>query len=591
MSAKGEAYKNIFEYKLKVEEGIPITIYKNWNTEEMSLTESQAIKQDNFFEISIETQINRGDVIQPVNGQSFWKVIDIDEFYQEQTMIKFIVKVMKIDHLGNEIEINSQGKAIFNAPVYGGVQVGGQGNSQNNPIQPVFEEKILKKTDEIRDKTNSLKKDIEDKIEECQRTYSDNLDLSNLDITVLPDSLFSLTHLEILDLSKNKIQNLNSKISFLVNLKHLFLGYNKIEFIPIELYELKHLLTLSFKRNRITFIPSGIKKMTSLKKLNISNNLLETLPTEIGDLEGLESLIIYGNRFKPLPNDIGRLNARIDIDDALLLRDAFNEESNWGKGVWKIPKEFRLPIKQYLLFFTEFYYKTKGREIQFEIHDHPSGLELRVKETEGFNTSDFVNSLVEYVNLAGKKVNNEEVFFTNSLDSIEKEILIKDLKNEIRILEMRLENKDFNIHLLEKANTDLYNLSYQLASKPNQILIKNTQHVIQSNYINQHQELKLNFETFIEILNDLKAESRDVILENEVEKMTALIQEAVESKTKDDLIKTDILTWLEKFIDKIEDTSSRIGKTVKTIGDITSKIAKMRTIVFTISDYLTRFVL
>ena len=134
MLDKGEAYRNIFEFKLKNEEGISVTIYKDWNTDKMSSIESKAIKQADAFELSLQTDINTGDVVQLSGSRSFWKVVDIDEHYQYRTMIKYIAKIIKIDNLGNKITLNSQEKAIFNAPIYGSVQIGGQNNSQDNTV-------------------------------------------------------------------------------------------------------------------------------------------------------------------------------------------------------------------------------------------------------------------------------------------------------------------------------------------------------------------------------------------------------------------------------------------------------------------------
>ena len=92
------------------------------------------------------------------------------------------------------------------------------------------------------------------------------------------------------------------------------------------------------------------------------------------------------------------------------------------------------------------------------------------------------------------------------------------------------------------------------------------------------------------MLNELKGESRDAILENEVEKITALINEALESKSKSDLKKKGILTKLNSFLEKVENSTSNIGKTISNIGDIGKKIAKMKGIILSIADYLTKFI-
>ena len=131
----GDTFKHLFEDTHLEMRGSDLTIYKNWNTPNMSSAESRAIKEsEQKFEFPVDTNIEKDDVVQINGSRSFWKVLDIDEEIQYGTASNLNVKVIKIDHLGNEIRINSQGKAVFNAPVYGGVQVGGQNNTQTNTV-------------------------------------------------------------------------------------------------------------------------------------------------------------------------------------------------------------------------------------------------------------------------------------------------------------------------------------------------------------------------------------------------------------------------------------------------------------------------
>jgi hypothetical protein len=180
----------------------------------MSSTESRAIKEnEQKFGFPLNTDIEKDDVIQINNSRSFWKVLDVDEEIQHGAATYLNVKVMKIDKLGNEIKVNSQGKAVFNAPIYGGVQVGGIKNTQTNTvnvssdftdaikklldlvesssltpvqkiktksdIQTIQELAALEKSPEVIEAANS-------KIEAVKEVISMTADMTSLGMTIIP---------------------------------------------------------------------------------------------------------------------------------------------------------------------------------------------------------------------------------------------------------------------------------------------------------------------------------------------------------------------------------------------------------------------
>ncbi|MGB7202720.1 MAG: hypothetical protein WBD16_10670 [Pyrinomonadaceae bacterium] len=131
--SKGDALRNIFEHHTLVRDGTPLSVYKNWGKEDMVETEALAIREDNSFQFPASSDVAIGDVIQPKNASSFWKVRDIDAAYELQVIHHLDVSVVKIDKLGNEIKVND-GHAAFYGPVSGGVQVGGHDNTQTVTI-------------------------------------------------------------------------------------------------------------------------------------------------------------------------------------------------------------------------------------------------------------------------------------------------------------------------------------------------------------------------------------------------------------------------------------------------------------------------
>jgi hypothetical protein len=135
--SKGDALRSIFEHHTLEKNGTPLSVYKNWGKEDMAETEALAIREDNSFQFPASSDIAIGDVIQPKNASSFWKVSDVDASYELKVVHHLDVSVVKIDKLGNEIKVND-GHAVFYGNITGGVQVGGQNNTQtvtinNNP--------------------------------------------------------------------------------------------------------------------------------------------------------------------------------------------------------------------------------------------------------------------------------------------------------------------------------------------------------------------------------------------------------------------------------------------------------------------------
>ena len=76
-----------------------------------------------------------------------------------------------------------------------------------------------------------------------------NLDLSNNQLTALPSTFCTLTHLIELDLSKNMISELPEEFGNLTNLKRLDLYGNKLTHLPLSFCHLKALKWLDLKNN------------------------------------------------------------------------------------------------------------------------------------------------------------------------------------------------------------------------------------------------------------------------------------------------------------------------------------------------------
>lgn len=116
------------------------------------------------------------------------------------------------------------------------------------------------------------------------------LNLINLNLERLPDSIGNLTDLEILYLDSNKLTSIPSSIRRLKFLRELRLVDNHLSSLPKTMSELKSLKILNLDGNNFDFIPELIKNFKSLKYLDISNNPIKKEPHFFGELDNLKIL-------------------------------------------------------------------------------------------------------------------------------------------------------------------------------------------------------------------------------------------------------------------------------------------------------------
>ncbi|CAF1934496.1 unnamed protein product [Brassica napus] len=157
------------------------------------------------------------------------------------------------------------------------------------------------------------------------------------------DGFQTVSGLQILDLSGNPASlgtGVHPKFSFLPQLQELYLSRVQLSEVPEDILNLSNLLILDLSQNLLQSIPKDIKKMTSLKHLDISNNNISSLPPELGLLEPtLEVLRLDGN---PLRRDLAFFWQHVQLsyvasDSQPQTRQQITECK--GRGLMKAPKD------------------------------------------------------------------------------------------------------------------------------------------------------------------------------------------------------------------------------------------------------------
>ena len=133
------------------------------------------------------------------------------------------------------------------------------------------------------------------------------LNLSNNQLTTLPDSLGNLVNLKVLFLNDNHLTTLPDSIMDLVNLKRFNLSNNRLTALPDSIGDLVNLTYVNLNNNRLTALPDSIINLVNLIRLNLSTNRLTALPDLIGNLVNLIVLFLNDNQSTALPDSIGNL--------------------------------------------------------------------------------------------------------------------------------------------------------------------------------------------------------------------------------------------------------------------------------------------
>ncbi len=120
---------------------------------------------------------------------------------------------------------------------------------------------------------------------------TNTIDLSNQNLTKIPESTFSKTGTEELNISNNRITGaIQAEIRHLQNLRVLNASNNNMTGVPAEIGQLKNLEVLDLSNNQLTGLPNELGNLQNLKTLNLSGNnvseqdlagILEKLPADV----------------------------------------------------------------------------------------------------------------------------------------------------------------------------------------------------------------------------------------------------------------------------------------------------------------------
>ena len=151
-------------------------------------------------------------------------------------------------------------------------------------------------------------------------------------LTEFPEEILSLADtLEFLDLSDNQLTELPESIIQLKNLKIIFFARNNFTEFPVVLAKLPVLSMIGFKSNFIDTVPEYAFPST-LRWLVLTDNKIKKLPKSIGDCSLLQKCGLAGNLLEELPDEMAKC---VNLE---LLRIAANELKVLPRWLFELPR-------------------------------------------------------------------------------------------------------------------------------------------------------------------------------------------------------------------------------------------------------------
>ena len=151
------------------------------------------------------------------------------------------------------------------------------------------------------------------------------LHLSRLGLKEIPEEVFELADsLELLNLSQNQLSSLPDKLSGLTKLKILFCSENHFDHVPEVVGACPRLRMAGFKSNVIRELPADALP-PMLRWLILTDNQLQTLPAMLGR-RPLQKLMLSGNQLSTLPDEMANCH---HLELLRLAANQFHELPAW----------------------------------------------------------------------------------------------------------------------------------------------------------------------------------------------------------------------------------------------------------------------
>lgn len=190
------------------------------------------------------------------------------------------------------------------------------------------------------------------------------LDLSNNELTVIPDAVYKCSTLKRINLQSNEIKEIDLRLFNLTELEEINLGSNSISDIPNEIGKLVNLRKLNLRMNDLDSLPKGMVDLKKLEKIELYGNDFYKFPEILIKCHSIKTVQIGSNSIKHLPENVNEMENVKYIDlsyNPLSLKEREN--------ISKLPARIIVNTETYQDRFYSIYEAVENKDISAVIYD------------------------------------------------------------------------------------------------------------------------------------------------------------------------------------------------------------------------------
>lgn len=293
-----------------------------------------------------------------------------------------------------------------------------------------------------------IKEDIKHFIRSAKEQKSKTLDLSNKDITEIPEEIGEIISLKKLILSYNSITHIPDSICNLKNLEELYLLRNNLSKLPSGFNQLKKLKVVDVSYNPIVKLPHKIGECVELEFLDASYCDLRALPIELTNLIGLKTLSLEENSISFPPEKVVK-RGLYAIMHFLTIEKKKKEASKVMMQVFNLPSKVQGPFREYINYFNHMISKTGQHELMFDLNfinqDFYQEMELNTDvETYLFDVMRYIQQKIEHVKLQHSDNEIKEIYIESRVSELKEQLIKFNSSLDDKINEIKSMKKDLS---------------------------------------------------------------------------------------------------------------------------------------------------
>ncbi len=157
------------------------------------------------------------------------------------------------------------------------------------------------------------------------------------------------------------------------------------------------------------------------------------------------------------------------VQETIEYLDSLERAIKSRKFILKIPNEIKVPLSQYLMYFSSYLKKSKGVNVKIIVDEVTEGLELRFQEIGNTDIEHIKEWMLEFISYIKDTSGEISIVFEKDSSDKEKQLLIISLKQQVSHLRNSLDIINLENQFLKEHNDFFKHLLLNISSQKIQV--------------------------------------------------------------------------------------------------------------------------